>query len=52
MEQKIGKFTKNEIMEMVPSAGKSSIENALNKLIQENVIERHGKGKATFYTRT
>ena len=52
VEQKIGKFTKNEIMEMVPSAGKSSIENALNKLIQENVIERHGKGKATFYTRT
>lgn len=51
VEQKIGKFTKNEIMEMVPSAGKSSIENALNKLIQENAIERHGKGKSTFYTR-
>lgn len=51
VEQKMGKFTKNEIMELVPSVGKSSIENALNQLIQENIIERHGKGKATFYTR-
>lgn len=51
VEQKIGKFTKNEIMELVPSVGRSSIENALNQLIQENIIERHGKGKATFYTR-
>lgn len=51
VEQKIGKFTKNEIMELVPSVGRSSIENALNQLIKENIIERHGKGKATFYTR-
>ena len=49
--QKIGKFTKNEIMEMAPSVGKTSVENALNRLIQEKVIERHGKGKTTFYTR-
>ena len=48
----IGKFTKSEIMEQVPSIGKSSVENALNVLIQEKVIERHGRGKATFYTRT
>lgn len=49
---KIGKFTKSEIMELVPSIGKTSIENALKKLLEEKVIERHGSGKATFYTRT
>lgn len=48
---KIGKFTKSEIMEMVPTISKTSVESSLNKLIQENVIERHGNGKATFYTR-
>ena len=49
--EKIGKFTKSEIMEMVPAVGKTSVENALNRLIEEDAIERHGKGKATFYTR-
>lgn len=50
--EKIGKFTKSEIMELVPSIGKASVENALKKLTEEGFIERHGKGKATFYTRT
>lgn len=52
VNDKIGKFTKSEIMEMVPSIGKASVENALKKLIEEGVIQRHGKGKNTFYTRT
>ncbi|MBD5145454.1 MAG: Fic family protein [Ruminococcus sp.] len=51
ISNKIGKFTKSEIMELTPSIGKSSVENALNKLTQEKVIERHGNGKSTFYTR-
>ena len=38
-------------MERVPSIGKASVENALKKLTEEGFIERHGKGKATFYTR-
>ena len=49
--EKIGKFTKSEIMELVPSVGKTSIENSLKKLVDEGVIVRHGTGKATFYTR-
>ena len=49
--QKIGKFTKSEIMEFVPSIGKASVENSLKKLIEDGTIQRHGKGKATFYTR-
>ena len=52
VNDKIGKFTKSEIMEMVPSIGKASVENALKKLMEDGTIQRHGKGKATFYTRT
>lgn len=47
----IGKFTKNDIMALVPSVGKTSVENALKALIDEGVIGREGKGKATFYFR-
>lgn len=47
----IGKFTKSDIMELVPSVGKTSIENSLKTLIDEGVIGREGKGKATFYFR-
>lgn len=52
VNEKIGKFTKREIMELVPTIGKASIENSLKSLVEENFIERHGKGKATFYTRS
>ena len=49
--EKIGKFTKSEIMELVPSLSKASVENSLTQLMKEGVVDRHGKGKATFYTR-
>ena len=51
IKEKIGKFTKSEIMELVPSIGKASVENSLKKLTEEGIIQKHGKGKATFYTR-
>lgn len=51
INEKIGKFTKSEIMELVPSIGKASVENSLKKLAEEGVIKKHGQGKATFYTR-
>lgn len=47
----IGKFTKSDIMERVPSISKASVENALKTLMNEGVIGREGKGKATFYFR-
>ena len=47
----IGNFTKSDIMERVPSIGKTSVENALKALVQEGVIGKEGKGKATFYFR-
>ena len=49
--EKIGKFTKSEIMELVPSLSKASVENSLTQLMKDGVVDRHGKGKATFYTR-
>lgn len=51
IEHKIGKFTKSEIMELVPTASRASIENSLKALVKDGTIERHGQGKATFYTR-
>ena len=47
----IGKFTKNDIMELVPSVGKTSVEKPLKALTDNGVIKREGKGKATFYFR-
>ena len=52
VKEKIGKFTKSEIMELVPSIGRASVENSLKLLVEKGEIERHGKGKNTFYTRT
>ena len=51
VHEKIGKFTKSEIMELVPSLSKASVENSLTQLMKDGVVDRHGKGKATFYTR-
>ena len=51
INQNLGKFTKSEIMDLVPSISRASIENALKQLVEDNEIERHGKGRATFYTR-
>lgn len=51
VNNKIGKFRKNDIIEFVPSIGKTSVENSLRILIDEGVIGREGKGKTTFYFR-
>lgn len=51
VDSKLGKFTKSDIMELVPSVGKATIENMLRKLTEEEYIERHGKGRATFYVK-
>ena len=47
----IGKFTKNDIMALVPSIGKTSVENSLKVLMNEGMIGKNGKGKATYYFR-
>ena len=47
---KLGKFTKANIMELCPTVGRASVENALKKLVEEGTLQRHGSGRATFYT--
>ena len=34
----------------VPKLSTKSIESALKKLADDNLIEKHGSGKSTFYT--
>ena len=51
IENIIGKFEKKDIMERCPSLGRATIENALTTLVERGVIERHGTGRGTFYTR-
>ncbi|MGP1570008.1 MAG: Fic family protein [Eubacteriales bacterium] len=51
IDSKLGKFTKSDMMELVPSVGKATIENMLKQLTEERYIERHGKGRATFYVK-
>lgn len=51
IDSKLGKFTKSDMMELVPSVGKATIENMLKRLTEEGYIERHGKGRATFYVK-
>ena len=51
IDMKLGKFTKSDIMELCPSISRASVENSLSRLVEEKYIERHGKGRGTFYTR-
>lgn len=48
---KIGKFTKRDIIELCPSLSLSSVEGSLRKLVQAGEIKKDGVGKGTFYYR-
>ena len=50
--QKIGKFTKSEVVELCPTLGKSTVENAIRQLVEQGVLVQHGKSRSTFYTRS
>ena len=49
---KIGKFTKSEVMELCPTLGKTSVENAIKQLVEQGLLVKHGSGRSTFYTRS
>lgn len=51
VDSKLGKFTKSDVMELVPSVGRATIENMLKQLVEEGYVERYGKGRATFYVK-
>ena len=50
-ENKIGKFSKQDIRELCPSLSISSIEGSLRTLVEEGSLMRGGSGKATYYVR-
>jgi len=47
----IGKFTKADIRELVPSVGEKSLERYIKLLCDKGKIEKHGTGRATYYVR-
>ena len=50
-QNKLGRFTKQDIRELCPSLSISSIEGSLRKLVESGELKREGKGKSTFYYR-
>ena len=50
-QNKIGRFTKQDIRELCPALSISSIEGALRKLVASGELKREGTGKNTCYYR-
>ncbi|HPX84423.1 MAG TPA: Fic family protein [Bacilli bacterium] len=48
---KLGKFTKRDILELVPSLSSTSIERNLKELCDLGEIKKEGIGKSTYYIR-
>ena len=51
VQQKIGRFTKQDIRELCPALSLSSVEGALRQLVADGELRREGKGKNTQYLR-
>ena len=51
VQQKIGRFTKQDIRELCPALSLSSVEGALRKMVANGELRREGKGKNTEYLR-
>lgn len=51
IENKLGKFTKKEILVLCPSLSASTVERHLKKLVADGYISKHGAGKKTHYTK-
>ncbi len=50
-QNKLGRFTKQDIRELCPSLSLSSVEGALRKLVAAGELRREGSGKLTCYIR-
>ncbi len=50
-QNKIGRFTKQDIRELCPSLSLSSVEGAIRKLVESGELAREGSGKSTRYYR-
>lgn len=52
VNERIGKFSKREVLAGCPSLGSSSVESALKKLVEDGTLVRIGAGRKTLYVRT
>ena len=50
-QNKIGRFTKQDIRELCPALSLSSVEGALRKMVADGELKREGRGKNTCYIR-
>ena len=50
-QQKLGRFSKQDIRELCPSLSLSSVEGALRKMVADGELRREGAGKNTQYIR-
>jgi len=50
-QNKIGKFTKQDIRELCPYLSLSSVEGALRKMVNDGELKREGVGRSTYYLR-
>ncbi len=50
-QNKIGRFTKQDIRELCPSLSISSVEGALRRMVASGELKREGNGKKTCYYR-
>lgn len=51
VNERIGKFSKREVLAGCPSLGSSSVESALKKLVEDGTLVRIGAGRKTLYVR-
>lgn len=51
IQNKIGRFNKQDIRELCPSLSVSSVEGSLRKLVKSGELKREGSGKLTYYIR-
>lgn len=51
IDQKVGKFSKKELMELCPDISKVTMERTLTELVKTGYIEKVGAGPSTGYVR-
>ncbi len=51
IDQKVGKITKKEIMDLCPDISKTTVERTLTDLVKSGYIAKVGSGPSTGYVR-
>ena len=51
VSERLGRFSKQEVLVGCPSLGSSSVESALKKLVEDGTLVRIGAGRKTLYAR-